>query len=315
MIMTQRKAFTLVELLVVIGIVVLLISILLVALHMARLKADQARMAADLQTIAIALDAYKADFGDYPRVRMDVATAATPGKFLPVLNWGPPDIYLNQYISGAELLCWALVGPYDEVPGSATFNPLIMDGYDGPGFRLNPRQPGPDGVYGRPPADTDDIPAHGQVYASYLNVERFRFGVNAEVPRYPVLLDSRGNPILYFPLTPRPAGQAYTSIADRWNPADVSTALDFLPAYDTRDNDASFWRGVDVATADYATPLARMRVMLGDTNANGIFDPGETMPPTLPFLLWSAGPDGFYGPTNPANPADVNNCDDVTNLK
>src|SRR4051812_7886736 len=63
----RSAGFTLVELLVVIGIIMTLAAILLPALNTAYRNATRARMAGDLQAIVTALEAYKADFGDYPR--------------------------------------------------------------------------------------------------------------------------------------------------------------------------------------------------------------------------------------------------------
>src|SRR4051812_6524170 len=63
----RSMGFTLVELLVVIGIIMTLAAILLPALNTAYRNASRARMAGDLQAIVTALEAYKADFGDYPR--------------------------------------------------------------------------------------------------------------------------------------------------------------------------------------------------------------------------------------------------------
>jgi prepilin-type N-terminal cleavage/methylation domain-containing protein len=102
----RRGGFTLVELLVVIGIIVLLFSIGTPMIISARRNAERVRTQGDLNTIAMALDAYKADFKDYPR--QDLAT-------------GP----------ARPVLAWALIGPWAAMPEGA--NP--GDGADGPGFR------------------------------------------------------------------------------------------------------------------------------------------------------------------------------------
>ncbi len=65
--MNNRKAFTLVELLVVIGIIAILAGLLLPAISQMHRSAQITGQKADFVTIANALDAYKADFGDYPR--------------------------------------------------------------------------------------------------------------------------------------------------------------------------------------------------------------------------------------------------------
>jgi type II secretory pathway pseudopilin PulG len=64
---TQRGAFTLVELLVVIGILILLASILLPIVFGVRKNAMNARIKLDLQAIATGLEEYKKVFRDYPR--------------------------------------------------------------------------------------------------------------------------------------------------------------------------------------------------------------------------------------------------------
>src|SRR3954451_15033181 len=103
----RRGGFSLVELLVVIGIIVLLFSIATPIILTARRNAERVRTQADLNTIATALDAYKAEFRDYPRP--DPSNPRVP------------------------VLAWALVGPWAAVVEGG--NP--GDGADGPGFRTS----------------------------------------------------------------------------------------------------------------------------------------------------------------------------------
>lgn len=63
----RRSGFTLVELLVVIGIIIVLISILVPTVASFRHKAEIARIRQDLNTISTALEEYKKVFYDYPR--------------------------------------------------------------------------------------------------------------------------------------------------------------------------------------------------------------------------------------------------------
>ena len=301
----NRKAFTVVEILVVTIIIMIMAGFLLVGVHAARRSGERARMASDLHTISVALDAYKADFGDYPRLQLSERIG------------GPWNLGNSTMRSGGELLCWALVGPYDATATADFINGVAFpiptppgfvhtvipgDGANGPGFRIN--------ATGR-----------GQVYASYLNVERFKIARQPGYERFLAILDSHNMPILYFPMTPAPpdeghrvqiGGLWYPTSVSQWDPTQPITDVRRRSTYDFLDNEVAFWRGNDVSSV---TPLARMQVMLGDRNCNGVIDPNETPPPTLPYLLWSAGQDGLYGPTNPGSPSDVNNCDDVTNLK
>src|SRR5690348_17054988 len=102
----SHNGFTLVEILVTIGIIVVLLSILIPGIAAMNRAATKKAVQADLQTIATALDAYKSDFGDYPR---------------------PPAANMSYHI-----LAWGLIGASETVdPYGAT----PMDGNPGPGFR------------------------------------------------------------------------------------------------------------------------------------------------------------------------------------
>src|SRR5687768_3834571 len=99
---TDRKrpvrptGFTLIEMLVIVGILVALAGILLPSVMRAYNSSARAAQAADLQAIATALEAYKQDHRDYPRV------LGAPTN---------PDDYKGY--KGAAVLCQALIGPTD----------------------------------------------------------------------------------------------------------------------------------------------------------------------------------------------------------
>jgi len=84
---------------------VVLVSIMTPIVMTARRNADRVRTRGDLNTIAMALEAYKNDFNGYPRP--DATAPNTP------------------------VLAWALVGPWN----AATEGSNPGDGADGPGFR------------------------------------------------------------------------------------------------------------------------------------------------------------------------------------
>src|SRR6476646_5365944 len=100
---SKSRGFTLIEILVVIGIILVLAGILLPMLIKAYSYADKSKGAADLQSIALALENYRQDCGDYPRPYNDTTN-----------------------YRGARALCQALVAP-----GTAA-----QDGADGLGFRV-----------------------------------------------------------------------------------------------------------------------------------------------------------------------------------
>src|SRR5438309_13901 len=87
----RRRAFTLIEMLVVIGLVVLLMAFAVPMIGRAHKASVRNAMAADLAIISNGLEAYKADFGDYPR------------RTVTDINGRP--------LMGAAVLCWALVAP------------------------------------------------------------------------------------------------------------------------------------------------------------------------------------------------------------
>src|SRR5690349_9673228 len=79
---SRRNAFTLIEMLVVIGIIVLVVSITVPMVMKAYKAGDRARTAADLQAISVALEAFKTDFGDYPRPEAANTGFAQLGRYL-----------------------------------------------------------------------------------------------------------------------------------------------------------------------------------------------------------------------------------------
>ena len=78
--MPARRAFTLVELLVVVGILVVLIALLMPALSRARASAQLLRCSTNLRSMAHAAQSYAADHkGRFPR---DIPPGGVPVKLL-----------------------------------------------------------------------------------------------------------------------------------------------------------------------------------------------------------------------------------------
>ena len=102
----KRKGFTLVELLVVIGIIALLVSILMPALSKAREMAKRIKCSSNLKQCGIAFLLYELDYESYPYVgsadrntgfgfherantwKLDVITDSTDGGVNSKLSWG-----------------------------------------------------------------------------------------------------------------------------------------------------------------------------------------------------------------------------------
>lgn len=91
----KRSGLTIVEMLVVVGIIAILIGLLLPALNMVRRTATEAKQKVQLSAIDVALVAFRNDYGDYP--------PSDPYTWLA----DSPDV---QNTSGAQKLCEAMLG-------------------------------------------------------------------------------------------------------------------------------------------------------------------------------------------------------------
>ena len=283
----RAGGFTLTELLVVIGIIVLLLGIAGPMITRSWRAGDRARMQGDLAAISSALEAYRTDHGDYPQVA------------------SPPAQGITNDFDGARMLCRALIGPG---PESAPSTPIgaqqIADGKGADTTPPNPQMPGP-GFRTRGTS--------GRVYGPYLPVDRFKLGNpsqggrTTDPPGWWAILDKYNKPILYFPAYGKPNIRLQRSYA--WD----RTTAD-KPMYNYLDN-----RGGPTAIA-FANRADFAR-MLGDgkTNTpppNGMIDGTETPAYEGPYLLWSAGPDETFGPAVGQRPdRAVDLSDDITNFR
>jgi type II secretory pathway pseudopilin PulG len=307
--------------LVVIGIILVLAGLLLPSLTKAYRSAQRTAMAADLNAIGVALEAYKKDFGAYPRVVKDAGTA--------------PTVTRPNPMTGAQVLAFALMGPAPATDASAVPGQRpIQDGADGFGFRTQ----------------RAGTTLQGKTYQPYLQSDRFKCmdpmddAAPGQTNNDPVthalrfcLLDRNNKPILYFPASPGRPNLKMSPVAGAPAPyVDSSIASGLTTSegarFDADDN--LMWFGDDpvayASTAigsgpDATNALKRIRVMLGETvMADGILQDGEK-DVDLPFVLWSAGPDERFGPggLSTASPTDledsdrplITKCDDVTNFR
>ena len=309
----KNRAFTLAEMLTVVGILAVLIGILIPVINGARRSARRSAMQADLQTIASALDAYKADHGDYPRVTENTALSSND------THPNPP--------TGAEVLCQALIAPLPAIESPIPANlRLMQDGNDGFGFRKRPGNPGPNGTWG----NSDDEPPQGQVYGPYIRPDYFKLAdpfnddpnfANHAANRLCILPrgdnlhrdgaaagDANWAPILYYPARPgkrdiRQPNAYLNNTAAAMFDSSVNELL--FPKHSEAPGDA----------------LERLRFMMGDVNQNGTLEPDETPRFEGAFILWHPGFDAEYGPFDSTagdktklESDDVNKMDDVTNF-
>src|ERR1044072_9130068 len=108
---SRRTGFTLVELLVVIGIIAVLISILIPALQKARKQANATKCASALRQIALAFTMYSRDNrGKFPVVKWDplpAPIALSDGTSITALYW---EDFLWKYTSNTELFTRGMTG-------------------------------------------------------------------------------------------------------------------------------------------------------------------------------------------------------------
>lgn len=344
--MKRQRGFTLMEMLVVVGIIVLLGALLFPMIVKIKRNASRARTRGDLNAIAAALEAYRADFNDYPRV----PGPGNPGQ--PQYQAGPTGPGTTptppaMRMDGALMLCWALMGPRPAFGVQAGTDPNFGgDGADGPGFRAGvPLAPG--------------VILSGKVWGPYLPPEKFKMAdpfdgnqdTQAHNNRHLALIDHNGftgpdsmpgmrnfpvwSAILYFPaspakpkINPDPA-QPSVNINRATATTGTSAAYgyfninDTVCMYDVDDGRLYFRRAGDANTLNAE---ARLRVTAGDLNNDGYIDTaaGEEALASAPFILWAPGPDGRYGiegttATATATLAERNKliqkCDDVISGK
>lgn len=164
-----RMGFTLIELMVVIAIIALLIAIIMPTMGAVRTHMRRSASMAMLNTIAVAIDAYKSEHNTIPESRLPAGTTYD-------INNGNGNWY------GAQLLAEALTGYLGQGLSKTTTPP--PDGAEGPGFRLVSR---------------------GKVYGPYVPLDKMRmenYPTPAPAPKdyaqRPVFLDNFDNPVLYY---------------------------------------------------------------------------------------------------------------------
>lgn len=311
---SAARGFTLIEILVVIGIIALITAIAVPAIMASYKKARNIKTAADLQAISTALEAYHTDFGDYPRVGALSSGFAVLGQTLisPGPSGGPlPTLGASPYRAGrvastgvpgsgsyAEFVCFGKPDPSGEGFSTTatqsdvtTWAPFaVSDGKDGPGFKAR---------------------MGGKAYGPYLQPDKFKLEGMA-------ILDGWGNPILYFPA--RPGKIAQDTTGPGWPLISGGAGSVYNPA----DNVSFFLRGTEAVNvpADATKALKRMDAICVRTSANfdGVINAGESAATTGSYMLWSAGANGTFGATYDTATAgptkqEITKCDDVTNFE
>ena len=101
----SKKAFTLVEMLLVVAIIAVLVALLMPTLTKARIVVQVGVVKADLSQIELALERFQNDFGEFP-------PTAVPGYSLKDQGWGDIPTF-NNLNSSAECLWFFLCTKFE----------------------------------------------------------------------------------------------------------------------------------------------------------------------------------------------------------
>lgn len=280
------RGFSLVELLVVIGIIVVLAGIALPALIKAYSAAEKTKGRSDLNTIGIGLEAYKSIYGDYPRTNGVQNTGAAvltkaligPGDAVNyniahsmATIYNPGDVAADTG-SGITYICFKTTTATTAVTDTNYWAAFPDgDGQDGLGWRVRAGM--------------------GKVQEPLINLDRLKL-------KNRLLANKDGYIILYYPANP------VMQRTDK-KPGDLTAAPEptggtyggYVGPTPAAGQPFPFYNSSDNAGLMHVKSL---RVLLGDYNLDGACAVtfGETEKPnaTLPFLLINPGPDGTYGP-------------------
>jgi len=292
----SQLGFTLVELMVVIGIIVLLVSIVLPAVSAARKRAKIATTAATINAIGTGVETFRADMqigGNYPPSGTD-----HPFPLPRVMSPHTNDLITT---SGACLIAWALAGA--DLLGSPGFRDL-----DGNGTWWD--NMGKDQIYA---LDSNGQPVHKR-YGPYVDVSKMKFPERRSEGEFVLPLDTQptlsstcfldafGQPILYYKANPGGARWVRENLMDPETPIyDLrhnaiitgdgnNPGLDFGAGKDHFTGGYGFVQPVDYA-AGTKPPLRSFGRMVWDPNVTAAPRPHRADS----YILISAGPDGLYG--------------------
>gem|GEM_PF-1078445 len=159
----SRKAFTLVELLVVIGIIALLVSIVVPALNTARMTAKKAALRSIFHTLETGLEQFKTDQGAYPESTYNYSLYLHSQTDTPSVS-----NYNNSYVDmGAHHLAEAMFG-LDRLGYQQNHWYQISDGSVG--------------IVGTPIDGTSGALLTTKRWGPYVNAENLNVGTMADVP-------------------------------------------------------------------------------------------------------------------------------------
>jgi prepilin-type N-terminal cleavage/methylation domain-containing protein len=262
----SRKAFTILELIIVIGVLAVLMAILIPSLSYVKAQSKKASTVALLNSIGIGLEQYYTDHNMYPPSNPLLAPAYPKPPATPFDRGG---LMLTQGLTG--YLTGSLDGAGDPQAADAMYK-----GDPSLGFRTRPQ--------------TGTAPI-GKVYGPYIEVGGSHWKVIS--PEHQVLIDLWGNEILYFRAGPELVNGRRRNIQRIFQDPFTSFPAYFI-ALDNR-------YAYKQAAVSAANPTGEVKLTSAEMPSNPAFlkllggaMPGETILGHNSYLLVSAGPDGIY---------------------
>jgi len=285
-----KRGFTLVELMVVVGIIALLIAIVLPAVNAARTQAKVAATQNTVRVIEVGVEQFRADHlvgGSYPEsIHLGLNKDQSPHVYTP--GWSGSSA---ADVCGANLLAWALAGA--DLLGTPGFRDL-----DGDGFWYNDALALYDTTTDPQPRSEPFVDIDKMTFPELIGTgaaARFMIREHPDVLLYSIcFLDSFDQPVLYYRAN---VGQATMAVDERgvlspsgiYNLGDNSWITDSL-----QDSDSRFGSGRADLGAGGIHPLADLSIFaaaIHNPNVTAVDRPHRADS----FIVLSAGPDALYG--------------------
>ncbi len=307
----QRRGFTLIEIMVVVGIIALLIGILLPALSKVQEKAKVTQTLGLMQEFAKACDSFQQEFGRYPGLvpeeilANDPQISGTENALLELMGGGvrKNDVDKTLYTDttmGYGAPEWKVLK--FTPPGQAEFEVKINIAKIGDGPRINGKQYPP---FFAPKAN-ELRPIAGQVFGTSRTPESTD---NANSLFIPDLVDSWGNPIIFLraarnvgPLAGCEKDRAQFLVLDddsimygSMDPYLGSKSLGDMSLPQAKASDATAQSNYTLFE-DASTPLEKKKLLAQFLRHPSFGDPDKPLSGTArgKYVLISAGKDGVY---------------------